>query len=667
MNGLPAQYRDPLILHFLQGLTYQETARQLGVTIGTVEGRIKRGKRELHLRLNKRGVGLVTTLAAISWSQTAAAAALQPQFIQSLTASGLSALQGTTFPAACSPEAVYLAGKDITMLTSTKAALLTCGLILAGGTGWMAHAGFATDASQTGTGAVGTVVQNSDDEGDSATDSAEEGFLAQDDAFEGDSGGLSGGGFGLEAGAGSGQSQEGGGDGGFGLFGGESGAGGGGFGFGLEGSGGGNGVAAPVQSGTNRYTPITDSERELHRQAILALTELHNRIQNRKRSRMPFHAQSSPLDLDNALANINQSIQTLTAASQNYSRATPGTAAAQAGADAPMMGGGMGMSVPGGSAKSTPEESPRRELVLRNNSEQEERILTALNQLTKFEFPGNPLSDIMEFISVTNNIPILVDEVALSDNGIATDVEVELVVSEITLDSALNLLLNPLDLDYVISDDVLQITTKDVAKTVMETRVYDVRSMNIENPEALADVIVYGTAGPWASRDSEGGEISFLNGSVVIRQTRRTHEEVEKLLKNLTAIEQAYKSSPQWPAKNRIQGGMGGGYEAGGYDGEGGYGMMDTGVQIPIRGSWDHIPPKGSLEGMYGADSGGYDDASSYGAGAGFPGGGSGVGGGYDGTGPGDSGDEGDAFGGLDGGNTSGHSVGGATFAGDGN
>ncbi len=68
LDRLPDRYRLPLLLCYLEGQTRDEAAATLGVTVGTVKGRVHRGCGLLRRRLARQGVslsvGLLATAAA---------------------------------------------------------------------------------------------------------------------------------------------------------------------------------------------------------------------------------------------------------------------------------------------------------------------------------------------------------------------------------------------------------------------------------------------------------------------------------------------------------------------------------------------------------------------------------------------------------------------------
>jgi RNA polymerase sigma factor (sigma-70 family) len=58
LDRLPDKYRLPLILCYLDGKSRDEAARQLGVSLNVLRGRLERGRERLRARLLKRGVAL---------------------------------------------------------------------------------------------------------------------------------------------------------------------------------------------------------------------------------------------------------------------------------------------------------------------------------------------------------------------------------------------------------------------------------------------------------------------------------------------------------------------------------------------------------------------------------------------------------------------------------
>jgi RNA polymerase sigma-70 factor (ECF subfamily) len=62
---LPANYRQPLVLHYLLGRSRKETAETLGLDESTVKGRLQRGRNQLRRRLASRGVSCGVVLALV--------------------------------------------------------------------------------------------------------------------------------------------------------------------------------------------------------------------------------------------------------------------------------------------------------------------------------------------------------------------------------------------------------------------------------------------------------------------------------------------------------------------------------------------------------------------------------------------------------------------------
>jgi len=88
LHSLPPQYRQPLVLCYLEGRSRREAADELGLTPQSVKGRLARGTRMLRTRLVSRGTALSTSMAVVSASMASAQAAASPALISKTAALG---------------------------------------------------------------------------------------------------------------------------------------------------------------------------------------------------------------------------------------------------------------------------------------------------------------------------------------------------------------------------------------------------------------------------------------------------------------------------------------------------------------------------------------------------------------------------------------------------
>ena len=109
---------------------------------------------------------------------------------------------------------------------------------------------------------------------------------------------------------------------------------------------------------------------------------------------------------------------------------------------------------------------------LSGGKESERKIYRALNERGEVNFNGTPLSGVIKFFRESYSIPIVLDDKALEDENITPDEPVTLELPPISFRSALKLILEPLQLTYVIEDEVMRITSKKTSANVV--RVYPV-------------------------------------------------------------------------------------------------------------------------------------------------------------------------------------------------
>lgn len=185
-------------------------------------------------------------------------------------------------------------------------------------------------------------------------------------------------------------------------------------------------------------------------------------------------------------------------------------------------------------------------------NEAQQRIEAALRAPLRspLDFVETPLSTVVRAIAEEYEIPFMFDTNALESIAQSPDVEVSITISNVSVRSALDLLMKGLnDVTYVIDHEVLMITSEDEAQMRLEVRVYRVDDLIAFEPveallaseadyERLVEIVVASVDNEsWVRNGTGEGEIhAFAPGMLVVSQTRRVHEQVGKLLATLRSI-----------------------------------------------------------------------------------------------------------------------------------
>jgi len=185
-----------------------------------------------------------------------------------------------------------------------------------------------------------------------------------------------------------------------------------------------------------------------------------------------------------------------------------------------------------------------------------ERIEKALASPTECEFPGFPLSDVFATLAAQHEIPIVVDRRALEDEGISGDEPVDVNLRGISLESALNLILEEHGLSFTVRNEVLLVTTPAAEEELLTTKVYPVGDLlprpdgdglRIGSGEPDYDELIETittTVAP-TSWDEVGGPGSVKElestESLVVSTMRHVHRDVEALL---AALRRARQDAP---------------------------------------------------------------------------------------------------------------------------
>jgi general secretion pathway protein D len=126
--------------------------------------------------------------------------------------------------------------------------------------------------------------------------------------------------------------------------------------------------------------------------------------------------------------------------------------------------------------KGTKDRTERR-------TERELEIERRLKTPVMLRYEETPLNEVMEGLSQLTGVNIHLDPRGLNQEGASSDTPVTVTLSkEISLKSALNLILEPLHLTYVVTDEVLKITSEQLRDGELITRPYNVADLVIPIP-----------------------------------------------------------------------------------------------------------------------------------------------------------------------------------------
>lgn len=111
-------------------------------------------------------------------------------------------------------------------------------------------------------------------------------------------------------------------------------------------------------------------------------------------------------------------------------------------------------------------------------SVQEQQIKASLQNPISVQYSNRPLGEVIADLSALTGIPIVMNERAMAAINVTREMTVNYdVQTEIQLKSALNLILREFDLDYVIENDVLNITSAEAKRANTFTKVYKVADL----------------------------------------------------------------------------------------------------------------------------------------------------------------------------------------------
>lgn len=169
-----------------------------------------------------------------------------------------------------------------------------------------------------------------------------------------------------------------------------------------------------------------------------------------------------------------------------------------------------------------------------------------LIQKTTLSGEAQTLGEVLEDLCNKHKLKLKFDKESLNAEGIDTSYPLSKIqATGITVESALGLILEPLQLVYTVDKGTLLIEAKTKADAQLVTITYPLAGLGAVDPDMLTNTLETMTSGLWEELDGEGGKIVMISPqAVTIAQTRSAHVEIAALLQHMAAALTGKRAAP---------------------------------------------------------------------------------------------------------------------------
>ena len=218
--------------------------------------------------------------------------------------------------------------------------------------------------------------------------------------------------------------------------------------------------------------------------------------------------------------------------------------------------------------KETPKAAAQEPLREMTRAEREKRIQEALKSPTECAFNECSLTDVLLYFKHRHKIEVQSDQNAMDHAGVTLESPVTKSLRNVSLRSALRLILKDLGLTYVIQDEVLLITSPEEASNKLKVVFYDITDLVVrqsekgqwqEDTDGLVSAIVSSIQSKSWDEVGGPGSINVLSlprrVALVVSQTDDVLEELEDFLAQARKVDasDAKQSSAKEPTEDQMR------------------------------------------------------------------------------------------------------------------
>jgi len=190
----------------------------------------------------------------------------------------------------------------------------------------------------------------------------------------------------------------------------------------------------------------------------------------------------------------------------------------------------------------------------------ERKIRESLAEQFSASFDRRPLSDAMNTISEMTGIPIIIDDRSIAEEGITVDqpITLDLKGNSISLKSAMNVMLERLNLTYSIKNEVLTIESSRFNKKELRKEVYNVKDLVIPIPNFVSD---YNTGMAGALQSAYQAQTNFASATIRDENAASAASRIANIDPNSSVLAQVNTlASMQGMSPGSMAGGMPGNF-----------------------------------------------------------------------------------------------------------